>query len=102
MAKKIIWSSQAQKDRYKILQYWIKRNKSKSYSNRLNKLFIKAIEVIAEFPEIGKPTNIENVKGKVVRDYYIFYEMVGKKLHILTIWDSRQDPAKLKERIKKG
>jgi len=50
MAKQIIWSLTAQLDRKEILLYWINRNKSRTYSKKLNKLFIEAIQLIAEFP----------------------------------------------------
>lgn len=53
MAKKLIWSKQALQDRKDILDYWINRNKSKTYSIRLNNLFIDAIKIIAEHPNIG-------------------------------------------------
>jgi toxin YoeB len=69
MAKKLIWSKQALQDRKDILDYWINRNKSKTYSIRLNNLFIDAIKIIAEHPNIGIYTDFENVKGKLVKDY---------------------------------
>jgi toxin YoeB len=56
MAKKLIWSKQALQDRKDILDYWINRNKSKTYSIRLNNLFIDAIKIIAEHPNIGIAT----------------------------------------------
>jgi plasmid stabilization system protein ParE len=56
MAKKIEWSKRSQRDRFKILDYWEKRNKSKAYSIKLNELFVKGIEKAAEFPEYGIPT----------------------------------------------
>ncbi len=42
----IIWSDQAQSDRIEILHYWIHRNKSKEYSVKLNKLIMRAIELL--------------------------------------------------------
>ena len=37
MAKRVIWSKKAQKDRREILQYWKQRNLSNAYSLKLNK-----------------------------------------------------------------
>ncbi len=54
MAKQIIWSRKAQNDRKEIFRYWNKRNKSKLYSKKLNKLFKEAVKLISEYPEIGK------------------------------------------------
>jgi plasmid stabilization system protein ParE len=76
MAKKLIWSKQTLQDRKDILDYWINRNKSKIYSIRLNNLFIDAIKIIAEHPNIGIATDFENVKGKLVKDYYIFFRRI--------------------------
>ena len=100
MAKKLIWSKQALQDRKDILDYWINRNKSKTYSIRLNNLFIDAIKIIAEHPNIGIATDFENVKGKLVKDYYIFYQENQDLIHILTIWDCRQSPDKIYKKAK--
>lgn len=51
-------------------------------------------------PEIGRKSDIEHVRVKIVRDYLIFYESTTDVLYILSVWDSRQDPNKLK--IKKA
>ena len=41
MAKTIVWSFRAQDDRKMIFKYWDKRNKSRFYSIKLNKLLKK-------------------------------------------------------------
>ncbi len=95
MVKQIVWSRKAQSDRKRILQYWIERNKSKHYSIKLNQLFQNAALLIAHYPHIGTPTSFKNVRSKVVSYYQIFYEEVNDAVHILTIWDSRQNPERL-------
>ena len=96
MVRRIIWSSRAQKDRIEIFRYWNERNKSNLYSKKLNILFKEAVELIANYPEIGKPTDDKIARIKIVRDYLIIYEIDKKdQLLILTIWDSRQDPERL-------
>ncbi|HEU0226476.1 MAG TPA: type II toxin-antitoxin system RelE/ParE family toxin [Arachidicoccus soli] len=95
MAKKIIWTLTAHEDRRKILLYWTVRNKSKTYSEKVNKLFIEAIGLIAEFPQIGKNTNDSKARLKVVRDYFIVYEEQKDAVVILRIWDYRQNPEDL-------
>jgi len=59
-----------------------------------------AAKIIAKYPRIGSPTDTENVSGKVVRDYYIYYEVKNQELHILTIWDTTQNPELWKEKVK--
>lgn len=95
MAKKIIWTLTAHEDRREILLYWTVRNKSKTYSEKVNKLFIEAIGLIAEFPQIGKNTNDSKARLKVVRDYFIVYEEQEDAVVILRIWDYRQNPEDL-------
>lgn len=101
MAKKIVWSFRAQNDRKEILRYWIKRNKSNEYSKKLNDLFKEAIRLISEYPEIGKITDEGKARIKIVGDYLIIYEVEKEKILLLTIWDSRQNPNKLKKILKK-
>lgn len=79
MAKRIIWSRRAQEDRKYILTYWNTRNKSKGYSKKLNGLFKEAIKLIANYPEIGKPTDDKTVRIKIIRDYLIIYELDEKE-----------------------
>ncbi len=95
MAKKIIWSLNAQRDRKNILLYWNKRNKSNRYSIKLNKLFTDAIKIVSKYPGIGKLTDKENIRIKIVKDYLIIYEDIETEIHILTIWDSRRDSENL-------
>jgi len=97
--RKVIWSFNAQNDRKEILQYWKQRNKSSAYSKKLRKLFGKAITQIAAHPGIGSPTQIENVRVKVVRDYLIVYKEFDEQLYLLAIWDSRRNPELLKKRL---
>jgi toxin YoeB len=94
MAKQIIWSLRAQDDRKQIFDYWTQRNKSSNYSKKLNKLFRAAVKLIVNHPNIGKPTDISNVRVKIIRDYLMIYEETGPRIIILTIWDSRQDPSR--------
>ena len=97
MAKQVVWSLRAQDDRKAILHYWRIRNKSNTYSKILNKLFKDSIQIIQDFPQIGKATDDPNTRIKTVRDYLIFYEETETQIFILTIWDSRQDPDKLEK-----
>lgn len=95
MVKRVIWSPLAKIKRREILEYWIKRNKSKTYSRKLNSLFKDAQNLISQYPEIGTPTDDPKVKQKLVRDYSLIYELTGDLIIILTVWDNRQDPDKL-------
>ncbi|OAQ39051.1 hypothetical protein A5893_10255 [Pedobacter psychrophilus] len=99
MARKIIWSNQAQQDRKEILKFWFIKTRSKAYSKILNQQFNYSIKLLQTHPYIGKSTNIEEIKIKIVRDYFLIYKFNEKELIIISLWDSRQDPIQLKELI---
>ncbi len=101
MVKQIIWSKLALQDRRNILEYWIKRNKSNSYSRKLNQIFIETADLISKHPKIGKQTELAGIRYKVVRDYLFTYRETKKNIEVLTIWDSRQDPENFDRIIKK-
>ena len=98
MAKQVIWSPRSRRELNEILEYWIHRNKSNSYSKNLKKLFEEATQLISQHPNMGKLTNDKTARFKVVRDYLMIYEEANDKIYILTIWDGRQDPEKLRIR----
>jgi len=41
-------------------------------------------------------TDTENIRTLIHGDYEVFYEIKIKSIEIITIWDSRQNPEKLK------
>lgn len=88
MAKRLIWSPLARKIRKEVLQYWILRNKSKYYSQKLNILFENS----------AVSDNI--YRGKLIKDYYILYKIKDDSIEILFIWDTRKDPADLLKLIR--
>ena len=92
MAKrKIIWTKTANLERKEILEYWILRNKSKRFSVRLNYLILQTLEVLRENPTIGRLTNVNNVRVKLIREYLLLYEFTDAELIILSIWDARRN-----------
>ena len=62
MAKKIKWPPLAEGKFDEILEYWANRNKSETFSEKLIDLFEDATKLIANFPEMGRSTDIENVR----------------------------------------
>ena len=97
MATKVVWSVRAQRERFEILQYWVNRNKSKTYSRKLYQLFRIVMKKAAEMPETGIPTENPDIRFKIVKDYLIYYHIsTSKTIEILTIWDSRRNPKKFK------
>lgn len=85
MAKKIRWSFRANQDRFSILQYWKDRNKSNTYSIKLDNLFREGVELIADLRELGKPTDIVGVRIKIIRDNLIYYRVQDKSVDIIYV-----------------
>lgn len=96
MAGRIVWTKKAMDERTEILEYWYFRTKSKAYSIKINKLIVESTKLISKYPDIGKATNLENIRIKVISNYLLFYEISGLQIIILTLWDSRRNPGKLK------
>ena len=101
MVREIIWSTRAQEDRYTIFEYWNKRNKSKSYSKKLNDLLIAAIDFVAIHPHTGKLTDRIGIRIKFVSHFALIYEATETQLSDLSIFDTRQNPDKLEKIIMK-
>ena len=96
MAKPTVtWSERARRKRLQILEIYIQRNRSKTYSVKLNRRINDEICLLLKYPEIGIKTNIPNVRGLIIDHFILFYEIRAKSIFIHHIWDSRQDPEKL-------
>jgi len=67
------------------------------YSKKLDQLFRGAVKLISDFPHTGKPTQENNVRVKILREYLIIYEITEAQIIILTIWHRSRDPEELKK-----
>ena len=100
MVRQIIWVERAQKERIEIFKYWNNRNGSFIFSKKLNELIKESLKLISNHPMIGKRSDKENIRVKVLRDYLIIYEISVNKIIVLSIWDCRQNPEDLKRVLK--
>ncbi|TXF79430.1 type II toxin-antitoxin system RelE/ParE family toxin [Chryseobacterium sp.] len=96
MADKIIWTFKAKQELIEILQYWIDRNKSNSFSIKLNSLIEKDLNLILESPRIGRITDVPEVYVKVVHKYLLYYQISDNTLYVLTIRHRSKNPKTLK------
>ncbi|HEC41405.1 hypothetical protein LCGC14_2684860 [marine sediment metagenome] len=94
MAKrKIIWShNKARIKLTEILDYYYERNKSKTYSIRLQKEIQKSIRLLVKQPSIGIKTDDQSIRALIIGDYIIFYESAKDQIIIHSLWDCRQNP----------
>lgn len=93
MARQIIWSLNAQKERVKILRFWLEHNGSAVYSLKLDAMFRSALNRIAEHPKLGRTTSDPETRVKGVGDFEIFYSFTADSVHVLSVWHGKRDPA---------
>lgn len=86
----MVATPRAKLDLFEILDYYYKRNGSKTYSVRLNFDFQKATKMIAKYPTLGIQTDIPNIRVLIKNNYAIFYEIKNEVIEISSIWDCRQ------------
>jgi predicted nucleotide-binding protein (sugar kinase/HSP70/actin superfamily) len=88
----IKWTEKAVLTRKSILKYWNNRNKSKVYSTKLNHLFKEGLKIVADFSESAQESSKKDVRLKLVRDYYLVYQITIDSIIVLDVWDTRQNP----------
>lgn len=73
MAKReIVWSFRARKRLYEILDFYIERNKSKTYSNKLQKLISKEVKLLLKHPDLGLKTTEDTTRGLIIENYIVY------------------------------
>lgn len=96
MAKRnVIWTKTADLQFIGVLEYWVKRNKSNTYSKKLLKLVSVRTKQIAKNPLIYKATDFKNVRVASLENFSIYYKVSDKEMIVTAFWDNRQDPKKL-------
>ena len=93
MARQIVWSANAQRERLELLHYWADRNGSTRYSEKLDGMFRSALRVIAAHPKLGRPTSDPEVRVKGIGLHKVFYSFTATEVHVLSIWNNKRDPA---------
>lgn len=94
---KIIWTEIAIQQRGKIFQYWNNRNKSNQYSKKLNFIIYQKIDILKSNPKAGIETEWENYRIIHFENYSLVYKIETSLIHIVSCWDNRQNPNKLKK-----
>lgn len=95
MARRIVWTSLADKVFFSILEFYIERNGSKVFSAKLNKKVQATINLISKNPFLGIKSDFENIRVLVLDYYKIFYQIEIDRIIVHLVWDTRQNPDKL-------
>ncbi|NOZ35881.1 MAG: type II toxin-antitoxin system RelE/ParE family toxin [Chlorobi bacterium] len=96
MVRGIVWSKRAEKLFFDILEFYYVRNKSKTYSRKINSEIKQLIKILAKQPFLGRKTKKNNIRVLIKGNYKIFYEIKPEKIVILLVWDTRQNPENFK------
>ena len=99
MIKTVIWTKQAKNQRKAILKYWITRNKSNTYSAKLNVLFGIAATTLSRQPKLGRPTEIENIRQRIIKNYKMFYKIEKSNIYIIALVDMRRAPDTIRKML---
>ncbi|TNE78801.1 MAG: type II toxin-antitoxin system RelE/ParE family toxin [Bacteroidetes bacterium] len=96
MAKRTVrWTRTADIQFVGVLEYWVKRNKSASYSKKLIKKVANRTKKISENPFIFKEANYKDIRVSILDNFSIFFKVTDEEILITAFWDNRQDPNKL-------
>jgi plasmid stabilization system protein ParE len=96
MAKrKVIWTETAARQRRQILAYWIERNGSKTYAEKLIRHSTRHLAVIAKNPEAFAETEYTGIRESAMGHFSIYYKQLDDQIVVMAFWDNRQDPLKL-------
>lgn len=99
MAKRIIWSKQAERFFNEILAYYIDRNGSKTYSRKLNEEILHLISLISKQPFIGIQTENKDIRVFIKGNYKIFYQIDNDNLVVHLVWDNRQNEKSITDKF---
>jgi hypothetical protein len=76
MAKRIvIWTRTTDLQFVGILEYWVKRNKSNTYSKKLVKMVFNRTRQIAKNPFVYKLVDVDDVRVASMENFSIFYNL---------------------------
>lgn len=101
MAKRtVVWTETAARQRREILKYWVKRNGSTIYAEKLIKLTASQIKSILSNPLLFKKADYPNTHESAMGHFSIYYKITPEHIIITAFWDNRQDPKSLLEILK--
>lgn len=94
--KKIIWSDIAKSELKHILEFYIERNGSVTYSLKILHEIEDLLLTLSKSEFIGRLTSNKRTRVIPMKVYLIFYEINKDSLEIVSFWDNRQDKKKRK------
>ena len=102
MAKPIKWTDSAKLCRRNILEFWVRRTGNKKYSKKLAHVWNQRLDYLKEHPELGKETEISDVRTTACGHFSIFFINDSAEIIIVGIYDTRDNPEKIVSYLKKS
>lgn len=96
MAKRnVVWTRTADLQFVGILRYWVKKNRSNTYSKKLLILVTQRTNQISSKPFIYKETDFKDIRVASLGNFSIYYKVSDEQILVYAFWDNRQDPKNL-------
>jgi plasmid stabilization system protein ParE len=96
MAQRTVrWTRTTDIQYVEILGYWVKRNKSTTYSKKLIKIVAERTQQLAKTPFICKKADFKDTRVASLGNFSVFYKVTDNEILITAFWDNRQDQKKL-------
>ena len=96
MARRIVWTSQAESGFERILRFYLVRNGNKSYSRKLSQEVKGVLDLIRKYPLLGSRTDTPNVRVVTISRLKLFYKVQVKIILVVFVLDNQEDPDKSK------
>tara|TARA_B100000378_G_scaffold187229_1_gene151953 strand:- start:232 stop:531 length:300 start_codon:yes stop_codon:yes gene_type:complete len=93
-SKQIIWTDRAKAEFYHILEFYIDRNKSTTFSEKLLSEVEELTFLLKSNEFIGRLTSDNTVRVFPVRHFLLFYAIRKESIYIVSFWDNRQNDTK--------
>ena len=96
MAKRaVVWTKTAARQRREILKYWVRRNGTTTYAEKLIKLTSEQIKIIQSNPKLFKMADFPDTHVAALGHFSIYYKFTKDHIIVTAFWDNRQDPKSL-------
>ena len=93
--REVIWTRVSEIQLHEILEFFTQRNRSTQYSRKLYNKFKSELKTVAKNPDVGIKTKLNQIRGLIIEDYILFYEILEERIIVLKVWHCKQNPDKL-------
>ena len=87
----VIWRPLASRQWERILEFFVTRNGSVDYSNKLDEKLKKRLEQLRHNPKVGQKTKRKGVRRIIVENYAVLFRATRDAVEVKTIVDARRN-----------